>query len=283
MSETDRERLVNALPSASELIGDALVPELWLTSHRDDFVKLFLEAHWAYLGGCPRASIFVAGESLLRAVFARIESEVFQRKTPLTVKARSGRTKTVGTDFDVAELPEYLTFCEALDLVKQNQILSDPALDVAYTVKDLRNHAAHGQFPLLDYWDPDEPRPIDSPEYAQVMWEKSFIFPEGYRFVPSKKRGTWFTFDCRRHYCGSFKDLGIEEQYAAIQYCLVVDALLQMFNETIRVGDRVRQKGSGREGTVVESDAFSLIYRFVKWDDDKVDYQVRISDIQKVQ
>ncbi len=96
MSESGNERLGNALPSASKLIAEALVPELWLTTHRDDFVKLFSEAYRAYLGGCPRASIIVAGESLLRAVFARIESEVVQSGTPLAVRVRGGRKKTVG-------------------------------------------------------------------------------------------------------------------------------------------------------------------------------------------
>jgi hypothetical protein len=188
----------------------------------------------------------------------------------------------VGTDFEVAELPDNLTFCEALDLLKQNQLLPDPTLDVAYKVKGLRNHAAHGQFPFLDEWDPDEPRLLGSPEHNQLLWDTSFVFPEGYRFVPSKKRATWFSFDCRRHYCGSPKQLGVEMQYAAIQYCLVVDALLRMFKETIRAGDRVRRKGVAREGTVVETDAFSLVYRALKWDDGEVDDEVRISDIEKI-
>jgi hypothetical protein len=279
----ERDRLRNALPSASEVIGEAIVPEIWLSTHRDDFVKLFLEAYQAYLAGCPRASIIVAGESLLRAIFARIESEVVQRRAPLTVQARGGRAKTVGTDFEVAELPEYLTFCEALDLLRQNRLLPDRVLELAYTVKDLRNHAAHGQFPLLDQWDPDSPRPL--PErmllIESAVKNEAFVFPEGYRFVPSKRRGTWFTFDCRRHRCGSFKELGIEEQYAAIQYCLVVDALLRMFKETIQAGDRVKRKGTAKEGTVVETDAFSLVYRTVKWDDGQVDDRVRISDIER--
>lgn len=282
MSNSDKDRLGNALPSASESIAEALVPEVWLSAHRDDVLKLFLEARRAYLGGCPRASIIVAGESLLRAVFARIESEVMQQGSPLSVQGRGGRTKTVGTDFEVAELPEHLTFSEALDLVKQNRILPDPVLDIAYTVKDLRNHAAHGQFPLLDDWDPDEPRPLDSPEHNRMLWDKSFSFPEGYRFVPSKRRGAWFTFDCRRHHCASLKQLGVEEQYAAIQYCLVTDALLRMFSETIRPGDRVRKKGAGSEGTVVESDGFSLIYRAVRWADGQVEDQVRVSEIEKI-
>jgi hypothetical protein len=282
MSDRDRDRLGTALPSASKLIVEALVPELWRSTYRDDFLKLFLEAYRAYLGGCPRASILVAGESLLRAVFARIESEVLQRGAPLMVQGRGGRTKSVGTDFEVEELPEYLTFCEALDLLKQNRVLPEPALDVAYTVKDLRNHAAHGQFPLLDQWDPDEPRLLGSPEHEKILWDKSFVFPEGYRFVPSKKRGTWFTFDCRSYSCKSFKGLGVEEQYAAIQYCLVVDALLRMFKETIRVGDRVRKRAAAREGTVVESDGFSVVYRAVKWDDGEVNDRVRISDIEKI-
>jgi hypothetical protein len=74
MSDGDRDRLGNALPSASKLIVEAIVPEVWLSTHRDDFVQLFLEGYQASLSGCPRASIIVAGESLLRAVFARIES-----------------------------------------------------------------------------------------------------------------------------------------------------------------------------------------------------------------
>lgn len=281
MSDIDRERLATALPNATELIVEAIVPEVWLSTHLEDFLKLFLEGYQAYLAGCPRASIIVAGESLLRVVFARIESEILQRKTPLTVQTR-GKAKTVGTDFEVAELPEYLTFCEALDLLKQNRLLPAPTLDVAYTVKDLRNHAAHGQFPLLDQWDPDEPRPHGSPERHRMRRDKSFTFPEGYRFIPSKKRGAWFTFDCRRHYCGSFKELGVEMRYAAIQYCLVIDTLLQMFKETIRAGDRVRRKGSARQGTVVETNAFSLVSRAVKWDDGEIDGEVRILDIEKI-
>jgi hypothetical protein len=55
-----------------------------------------------------------------------------------------------------------------------------------------------------------------------------------------------------------------------------------MVKDTIRTGDRVRAKSAEREGTVVESDAFSLVYRAVRWDDGGVDGQVRISDIEKV-
>jgi hypothetical protein len=242
-----------------------------------------VEAYKAFLGGCPRVSIIVSGESLLRAVFAKIESEVIQKGTPLTVRNRQGKSKTVGAGIELAELQD-LSFCESLDLLKQNRTVPEATLDVAYTVKDLRNHAAHGQFPLLDQWDPLFPRPLSERNalIESAIRNEEYVAPEGYRFVPSKQRKTWFTFDCRRYHCGSLKSLGVEERYAAIQYCLVVDALLGMFQETIRVGDRVRAKGMAREGTVVESIVFSLLYRAVKWDDSSGVGRVRISDIEKV-
>ncbi len=278
MSDSHRDRLADALPWPSELLSAAVVPDVGHSRYVSHFAELFVEAHHAYLSGCPRASIIVAGEALLRAAFARIESEVVQRG-PLTVQNRRGKTKTVGTAFELAELPDNLSFAEALDLLKQNRIIPDRTLDVAYTVKDLRNHSAHGQFPLLDEWDPDSPRPLS--ERNRMLFDDSFVFPEGYRLVPSKQRDTWFTFDCRRYHCGSLKKLGVEEQYAAIQFCLVAEALLGMSQETIRAGDRVRRKDSPRAGTVVETDAFSLVFRAVRWDDGEVESRVRITEIEK--
>jgi hypothetical protein len=282
MNDSKKTVLEEALPSASAIIVEAMIPEVWLSVHRDDFVTLFLESYRAYLSGCPRASIIVAGECLLRAVFARIESEIVLRRAPLSV-GTGKKKKTISIYFDAINV-DLLSFCEALDLLKQNQLLSDSALDIAYTVKELRNRTAHGQLPLLDNWDSDEPRVPGSPEHKRMLWDESFAFPEGYRFIPSKdkKKGNWFTFDCRKHHCGSLKRLGVEERFAAIQYSLVVDALLRMFKESIRPGDRVRKKTQGTEGTVLESHAFSRIYRSVKWDEGEVQHKVVISDIEKV-
>lgn len=282
MSEIARDRFADALPSASELIVENLVPEVWFSAYRDDFLKLFLEAYRAYLSDSPRASIIVAGESLLRVLFARIESEIVQRAMPLSLQVKGRRAKTAAMDFEVTDLAEYLTFCEAIDLLKQNNLLPAPVLDIAYTVKDLRNRAAHGQFPLLDDWDPDDPRPPDSLEYKRLLRGESITSLEGYRFISSRRRGTWFTFDCRMHYCGSIKQLGIEGRYAAIQYCLVTEVLLQVFNSTIRAGDRVRRKGAETTGTVVESIGYGRISRDVRWDSGEVESNVRISDIEKV-
>jgi hypothetical protein len=279
-SNSDSERLIAALPSATELICDVLVPELWLSAHRDAFLRLFLEAYRAYKSGCPRASIIMAGESLLRAVFARIEAEVIQQGAPLTVRLRNGKAKTVGQSFDDAAILDELTFCDALDLSRQNHILSEPVLDIAYTVKDLRNRAVHGQLPLLDDWDPDDPRP--RVEFEQMRWDRSLTIPEGYRFIPCQKRG-WFSFDCRRQRCSSLKGLTVEQRYAAIQYCLVTDAVLGVFGETIRPGDRVRRKGTEREGTMLESDALSRVYRAVRWADGHVEDEVRITEIERTE
>ena len=211
--------------------GDSVV-QFYLEGHpsfpyREQFIQLFLEAYRSYLAGCPRASIIVAGEALLRATYDRL---IQLRRTGRQLSIRRTRRPIPLNDQTPVDvlytLTDEVSFCEAIRSVDEAAVYPEHVIKLLFAVKDLRNRAAHGELPLLDEWDPDDPRPPERLE--ELLWSGTFEFPEGYRFIPSKNGSEWFTFDLRNYKCGSLKPLRFEDRFAAIQYLLVLEAIARM-------------------------------------------------------
>ena len=72
MEETLETIRRKALPWDGEAVVAFYLNADPLFPYREQFAKLFLEAYHAYLAGCPRASIVIAGEALLRAIIEAI-------------------------------------------------------------------------------------------------------------------------------------------------------------------------------------------------------------------
>lgn len=212
--------------------GECVV-KFYLESHpsfpyREEFIKLFIEAYHSYLAGCPHASIIIAGEALLRAIYDKI-IRLIATDHNITILKNKGHSISIGneTPLDVLnQLADKFSFYEAIRTLEKLNIYSPATINHMFVVKELRNRAAHNNFPLLDDWDPDEPR---SPEQIRkILIEPNFEFPEGYRFLPRKDSSDWFTIDLRKYKCGSLKSLWWEDRFAAIQYLLVLEVISEM-------------------------------------------------------
>jgi hypothetical protein len=216
-----------ALPSDGDSVVQSFLEAHPSFPYREHFAQLLVEAHRAFLAGCPRASIIVAGEALLRAIYDGIVQHI---RVGNTITISRGRRQVLLAADSAADLlfglADDVSFCQAIDALKEAQAYSDDLIHQMFVVKDLRNNAAHGEFPILDEWDPDDPRPPEQIE--ELRWNPDFEFPEGYRFIPSKQRSEWFTLDLRNYNCNSLKPLAIEDRFAAIQYLLVLTALARM-------------------------------------------------------
>lgn len=209
----------NAIRFDRDLIVDLYVNAHPSFPHRDEFLQLIEEAHRTFLGGCPRASMITAGEALLRVIYVKLVQIAAQRNG-LTYSDTTGRSISLGAD-DLQEPDDELGFCNALEALKQNRRYKQAVTNRLYIIKELRNRAAHGQFPVLDYWDPDDPR---SKEEFVKMLHGEVEIPEGYRFK-FKGRRSWVTFNCREHACGSLKPLPWLDRYAAIQLAFVLETI----------------------------------------------------------
>lgn len=222
MDDDSKALLREALPWNGEPVVDFYVKAHPSFPFREQFVQLLFEAYHAYLARCPRASIIVAGEALLRAVYDRIVELSTQGKITLP-KGKRTPLNLEGVA-QLYKLADVLSYCQALEVLKKSGVYPQDLVDQLFVIKDLRNCAAHGDLPLLDYWDPDDPRPEGI--FAQLLRGEIEI-PEGYRFW-LKNRRNWFAFDCREHKCGSLRHLSPEDRLAAIQYLLVVNAISKL-------------------------------------------------------
>ncbi len=185
----------------------------------EGFAFLMREAYHSYLAACPRASVITSGEALLRAIYDKIAKRLIQQGE---LSLRHTRNKNITLNSQNKEhiyfLSDYLTFDQAIRISNQELLFSDQQIKNMLVVKSLRNDAAHGEFPVLDYWDPDDPRPED--KFLAFMRGEISI-SEGYRFIPSRGDKAWFNFACRDYNCGSMSQLSVEDRFAAIQLSLV--------------------------------------------------------------
>jgi hypothetical protein len=96
-----------------------------------------------------------------------------------------------------------------------------------FVIKELRNRAIHGQLPVIDYYDPDDPRPKE--DFIKLL-NGDIKIPEGYRFMPNKDRKEWITFACRDHGVGTLTGLSFQDRYAAIQYVFAIETIAGMLS-----------------------------------------------------
>lgn len=200
-----------------------------LFSYREEVLKMALDAHKLYVLGFPKPSIIMSGEALLRAIYDRIVVLVTTRGRisyqningrPLVIQARDiGEARY--------EWNNQLTFHDAILILKRSRVYPRTLTERMFVIKELRNIATHGELPLLDDFDPDDPR---SKEDFIKLLSGDVEKPEGYQFMPFKSRRQWFKFACRDHGIGTLKSLPVEDRYAAIQYVLATEALAGMLS-----------------------------------------------------
>jgi len=183
----------------------------------EDFVELILEGYQTYVDGSARASMIVAGEALLRVLYARI-AEILQ-EGPLTVP--HGKRIITIRPSSVYDLPDELTFAQAERAL--NSYIDSRVYEQVTAVRFLRNRAAHGDLPLLDEWDPDDLR--SETDFFSLLSGKISI-AEGYRFY---RANTWITLAIRDHPCNTLHELSMGEKLAVIQQLLVISVIQQLF------------------------------------------------------
>lgn len=195
--------------------------------YREQFTKLFIEAYHAYLAGYPRASIVIAGEALLRAIYDQIIRLVATSRS-ITILITGGRSTSFGneTPLDALnQLGDKSSFYKAVKTLQGLNIYSSDTINQMFVVKELRNRAVHSDLPILDDWDLDELR---TPEKLQeILLDPNFDFLEGYRFL-RKDNSDWFRIDLQKYRCVSLKPLGWEDRFASIQYLLVLEVISKM-------------------------------------------------------
>jgi hypothetical protein len=206
------------------------VVNAYLTLHpkfkyREQCIQLLLESYHAFLAGCPRASIIVAGEALLRFVYDRIICFVGDGGTiEITRKGKArGQALTLDRETDPWVLDDQLPFCDALQALRRTRLCPSEMIDKAYAVKDLRNCAAHGELPVLSDWDPDEPR--NDEEFEKMFSKEDYEFPEAYQFWRRDDPSRAIRLDMRKYAPVTFRSIGWEESFVGIQFLLVIGIL----------------------------------------------------------
>ena len=212
----DEELRKTALPWYGETVVSAYKRSRG-TRYGEDFVELILEGYRAYVDGNTRASVIIAGEALLRILYARI-AEVLQ-EGPLTVQ--HGRRVIMVSLTSAYNLPDELTFFQAEKALSGH--IHPRAREQVDAVRFLRNRAAHADLPLLDEWDPDDPR--SGADFFYLLSGRISI-AEGYRFL---KRDRWVTLAIRDHPCNTLNDLSVGEKLAVIQQLLVISVIQELF------------------------------------------------------
>ena len=197
-------------------------------SYRDEVLELVSDAHKLYVLGFPRPSMIMSGEGLLRAIYDRLVVLVTKRgKEEYRINGRTFELRRR----DIGEAPldwnDRLSFNEAIFVLRKSRVYSRSVTDRMFVVKELRNLATHRHLPLIERYDPDEPRPRQ--EFVKLL-SGDIQIPEGYRFRPFKDRGQWFTFACRDHGTGSLKEFTAGDKFAAIQLVLTVETVAEMLS-----------------------------------------------------
>ena len=221
MSEQER-----ALPYDGKTIAGYFLRAHPNFQYRELFVQLLLEARRAFLNECPRASMVVSAEALLRVVFDQIVKLATQHGAATVLRGpNSGLSDDAATDL-LFDLPEELNFCKALKIIERMKAFPEVIIEQMYVVKDLRNRAVHGDLPLLDTWEP----PVAREDLREMLSNSDWDVPEAYRFIARKGSGKWYVFRLQDHTCGTLRPLSDEERFAAIQYLIVLSILKHIIN-----------------------------------------------------
>lgn len=190
--------------------------------YREQLIELILESRHAFLAECPRASMIVAGEALLRTLYELVATSARQGHEASVHRGKKKGMFTISPNMNPDQffaLHDELTFDQTIRLLIDSGIING-CLDAVYAVKGIRNQAAHCDLPLITDWDPDEPR-----EKKAFIFDESFEFPEAYSVVYDKQKNRILNFDLRLHECGSFRPLGPNMSVAAIQYLTVMEII----------------------------------------------------------
>ena len=201
-----------------------------LFRYREEVLKFASEAHKLFVLGFHMPSMIMSGEALLRAIYDRIVVLVTTRGK-VSYKNVNGHPLVIRAP-DIGESPwgwdERLTFHNAIWVLKRSRVYPRFLTDRMFVIKELRNRAIHGQLPLLDYYDPDDPRPKE--DFIKLL-KGDIEIPEGYRFImPIKDHKEWVTFACRDHGIGTLAGLSFEDRYAAIQYVFTIETIAGMLS-----------------------------------------------------
>ena len=216
MSERDGEAIRKAaLPWYGKTVAGAY-QKSHAVRYGEDFLELIFEGYRTYVDGNARASMIVTGEALLRILYARI-AEVLQNG-PLTV--RQGTRIIRIRSSSVYNLQDELTFAQA------ERALSNYLNPVVYeqvdAVRFLRNRAAHADLPMLEEWDPHDPR--SAADFFDLLSGKTSI-SEAYRF---HKGDAWVTIAVQDHPCNTMHELSTSEKLAAIQQLFVLSIITKL-------------------------------------------------------
>lgn len=182
---------------------------------REEFVFLMREAEHCFRNGTPRASMVTAGEALQKVVLNIVRHHVIK-----VGSARIGGKLWGGRDIYSDKFFNKTTFHTLLEFLKEHNLVQADTLAEMFVVKDLRNAAAHGNWPVIDVWDPEVPdeRFID-------FLEDRYQLPEGYQVF---LHGTRFQFGCAEYGCGPITELHWLDRLAAVQFFVVNHVLKRL-------------------------------------------------------
>lgn len=184
---------------------------------KEEFVKLVIEAYHCFINGCPRASILMSGETLLRVILYQIN----------TLKSQIKISRYESNQLTSKH------FATAIGVLKKNKVYPTEVIKMMEIIKELRNIAVHGEFPVLFDWDPDDGR---SEVELMNLYNGLTEIPEGYKFdLKLGKKKINVTFDLRKYNCNSLKKIDILDKYAVIQFSLFINIISCIFNNTDNV------------------------------------------------
>jgi hypothetical protein len=236
VSEQTAETRKAVLPWNGSIVADFFLSANKSWPYGIKFAQLLCHAYHAYVAGFSTASIIMAGEGLLRAVFEKI-ALIIEIKGQFIVKTKRKNIKLT-RQYSRGGLSDNLSFDQALMGLRQEQAYLPNLIDSMYAVKSLRNDVLHGDLPILYPWDPDDPRPED--QWMEMLAQDDFVFPEGYKFKPSRGNGQWVKIDIRKYRCSSLRELSTEDRFAVIQQLLVVDIIPHILAELSDLDNRDR-------------------------------------------
>jgi len=185
----------------------------------EQFFELIQESYKCFLYDCPRASIIMSAEALLRVLYDQTIL-LIQKEIPFQTKLLSLNHKSCTEDIFKLESISYQVI---VDFLEKNSSYSNELIKKIRVVQDIRNKSAHRELPIIGEWDPDDPRPRD--EFIKMLIEQDYEFPEGYMIYSTKEKDHWYKIDLREYNCGSVKKLSWQDRIAIIQYLSVLDVL----------------------------------------------------------
>lgn len=181
----------------------------------EEFVELVHEAFHCFINGCPRASILMSGETLLRTILYKIDSFKSQIN--------------VSMEEEKALMSKH--FSTAIYVLRKNNVYPSDIIEKMKIIKELRNIAVHGSFPVLVDWDPDDGK--RNRDERMQLYKNLIEIPEGYKFnLKLQGKKVPVTFDLRKYKCNSLKGICFSDKYAVIQFLLLVHVISYIFNNT---------------------------------------------------